>query len=179
MWVSKNDAPIGGRGHIVQIDESKIGHQKYHKGRIITGQWVFGGIDTTTNECFIEPVESRNAEVLTEVITRRIAPGSIIVSDCWRAYTCLENKGWKYHTVNHRYNFVDPVSKAHTQNIERLWRDMRGAIPKYGLRKKNYNGYLGEFLFKRYFHYTERLEAFFEVIAEMYPLSIDDELHIE
>ena len=28
----------------MQIDESKIGNRKYHRGHVVEGQWVFGGI---------------------------------------------------------------------------------------------------------------------------------------
>ena len=34
---------IGGEGIIVEIDESKFGKRKYHRGRIIDGVWVVGG----------------------------------------------------------------------------------------------------------------------------------------
>lgn len=61
-------------------------------------------------------------------------------------------------TVNHRYNFVDPTLGIHTQNIERVW---RAAIPKYGIRKKHYFGYLAEFLFKQFHNYNDHIEAFF------------------
>ena len=30
------------------------------------------------------------------------------MSDCWKAYNCLNNKGYVHLTVNHSYNFVDP-----------------------------------------------------------------------
>ena len=37
--------PIGGVGKIVEIDESKFGKRKYHRGRRVDGVWVFGGIE--------------------------------------------------------------------------------------------------------------------------------------
>jgi len=36
---------LGGSGKIVEIDESKIGKRKYHRGQVVEGQWVFGGIE--------------------------------------------------------------------------------------------------------------------------------------
>ena len=37
--------PIGEPGRRVQIDASKIGKRKYHRGHYVEGQWIFGGID--------------------------------------------------------------------------------------------------------------------------------------
>ena len=34
------DEKIGGEGKRVQIDESKFGKRKYHKGHRVEGQWV-------------------------------------------------------------------------------------------------------------------------------------------
>ncbi len=34
----------GVEGKIVEIDESKVGKRKYHRGHYVEGQWVFGGI---------------------------------------------------------------------------------------------------------------------------------------
>ena len=41
----ENGVKIGGPGVYVQIDETKAGSRKYNKGRIIDGQWIFGGIE--------------------------------------------------------------------------------------------------------------------------------------
>lgn len=34
---------IGDPGKIVEIDEAKFGNRKYSRGRVVEGQWVFGG----------------------------------------------------------------------------------------------------------------------------------------
>ena len=47
---------IGGEGLHVEIDESKFGKTKYNKGRLVTGQWVFGGICHKTREFFVTTV---------------------------------------------------------------------------------------------------------------------------
>lgn len=177
VWVSHQNYQIGGSGHIVEIDEAKIGKRKHNKGRTVTGQWVFGGIDRTTKQIFVEPVQNRTSDTLLEVIKRKIANNTTIYSDCWKSYNCLKNEGFFHCTVNHKYNFLDPTSGAHTQNIERVWRDMRAAIPKYGIRKKHYFGYLAEFLFKRFHNYNNRIEGFFRAMATMYSIEIDDYLY--
>ena len=41
---------IGGPGHVVEIDECKIGRRKYHRGHVIEGSWILGMIDVQTNE---------------------------------------------------------------------------------------------------------------------------------
>ncbi|KAK9731904.1 hypothetical protein QE152_g13295 [Popillia japonica] len=48
---------LGGPGIVVEIDESKFGRRKYHKGHRIEGQWVFGGFERGTGRVFMVPVE--------------------------------------------------------------------------------------------------------------------------
>lgn len=50
---------LGGPGMIVEIDESKFGRRKYHRGHKVEGQWVFGGIERDTGRVFMVPVEDR------------------------------------------------------------------------------------------------------------------------
>ena len=88
--------PIGGPGKCVQIDESKIGKCKYHRGHYVEGQWVFGGIDEDSRECFIFPVGKRDQDNLLPIIKQWILPGTTIISDCWKAYTNLNSNGYNH-----------------------------------------------------------------------------------
>ena len=54
------------------------------------------------------PVGDRSAGTLLKIIKDRVKPGSTIISDCWRAYDCLESEGYQHLKVNHSLNFVDP-----------------------------------------------------------------------
>ena len=36
----ENSELVGGEGKVVQIDESKFGKRKYHRGHRVEGQWV-------------------------------------------------------------------------------------------------------------------------------------------
>ena len=56
-WSLKRAGQIGGEGKIIEIDESKFGKRKYNVGRLVEGQWVFGGVCGDTRECFMVSVE--------------------------------------------------------------------------------------------------------------------------
>lgn len=78
---------LGGNDSIVEIDESKFGKRKYHRGHRIEGQWVFGGYERETGRCFLIPVEDRTAETLCNLIKEWILPGTTIISDCWKVFS--------------------------------------------------------------------------------------------
>jgi len=48
---------LGGVGEIVEIDESKFGKRKYHRGHPVEGAWVFGGIQRSDGSVFMEIVK--------------------------------------------------------------------------------------------------------------------------
>lgn len=72
------------------------------------GQWVFGGYERESKKIFMVPVEDRTTDTLLKCIKEWILPGTVVISDCWKAYNCLSNDGFQHLTVNHSYNFVDP-----------------------------------------------------------------------
>ena len=92
ILIEDESEQIGGVGKIVEVDESKFGRRKYHKGRRVEGVWVFGGIERDSNppKCFFVPVQDRSAETLIPIIKRWIRPGTTILSDCWKSYASLE-----------------------------------------------------------------------------------------
>lgn len=150
----KHPQIIGGVGHIVEIDESAWTKRKYNRGRQVSNQWVFGGIDRDTRECFAVLVDQRDANTLIPIIQQFILPGTTIFSDQWAAYNGIGNCPEQYihQTVNHSQNFIDPVTNTHTQNIENLWMCMK-------MKKKTQMGqhvslldtHLIEFMWRRRF----------------------------
>jgi hypothetical protein len=72
-YLIDNPSVIGGldnvgNSKIVEIDESKFFHRKYHRGQWREEHWVFGGVDRDTGKCFLVEVENRNSETLEEII---------------------------------------------------------------------------------------------------------------
>ncbi|PIO67662.1 hypothetical protein TELCIR_10579 [Teladorsagia circumcincta] len=165
---------IGGTGAVVQVDETNVTRRKYNRGRIVRRrEWLFGGDERGGGRAFMVLVRRRDAAMLTNIILKVIRPGTIIMSDSWRAYSQLSRlpAGYRHLTVNHIVNFVDPHTDAHTQNIESLWQKFK-MVPKrkYGLNTKRYTDYIRELLWRREFgELGEIIFNLFEHIAEISP----------
>ena len=87
IGIIKSDNEQIGRPGIV-IEESKFGKRKYHRGKRVDGVWVFGGIERDSKRCcFFLIAEDRSAPTLISIIKPYVKPGSIILSDCWKAYS--------------------------------------------------------------------------------------------
>lgn len=109
----------GGTGRTVEIDESKFGKRKYHRGKRVDGVWVFGGIERETKKCFFEVVEDRSANTLIPIIKKYILPGTTILSDCWKAYSSIESEGYQHLTV------IKPFHRIQKQRNWRMYRYYR------------------------------------------------------
>jgi hypothetical protein len=105
--VINNSEKIGDDGVEVEINESKFGKKysgillvlsffsykythlyigKYNLGKLVNGVWVFCGVERGTGRCFLVNVQDRSATTLLAIIKEWIKPGTVIISDCWKAY---------------------------------------------------------------------------------------------
>ncbi|KII71499.1 hypothetical protein RF11_04044 [Thelohanellus kitauei] len=164
---------------VLKISDGKIGGpgltvEKIHLGRVIDGKWVVGGICRETKDVFLVPCHDnkRNGLALVEITTQNVNPGSLIITDCWKGYEGLTQEGWDHLTVNHSYNFVDPFTEAHTQNIENLWWQVKRSLPDTYTRKDgSLFNHFGEFLWRKKI-ITEPSQAFLVLLkhaAGLYP----------
>jgi transposase-like protein len=128
------DDTVGGPGIIVEVDESKFGKRKYHRGHAVEGAWVIGGVEKTdARKFFTEVVEKRDAATIVEVLSRHILPGSIVHTDCWRAYSNIDTALDVAHgTVNHSVGFINKESGVHTNTIEATWRWLKSVVSLRG-----------------------------------------------
>ena len=162
--------PIGGPGLTVEIDESKFGKTKYHRGRFVEGQWVFGGICRETREVFLValPDNKRDRDTLEPIILQYIKAGSTIISDCWKVYHHLGAAGFNHLSVNHSYHFVDPETGAHTNNVENLWWQIKRQLSETYTRHANLSMHLCEYMWRLAHNNVDQFEAFMEDAAELY-----------
>ena len=160
---------------IVEIDESKYFHRKYHRGAWREGHWVFGGVERGSGKCFLLEVPDRTAATLEPIILDHILPGSHIVSDGWASYnniSNLRNGIYTHSVVVHERHFVDPDdADIHTQNIENLWmRAKRKLKRQFGTSRILFPSYLKEFEFRCSVVGRNVFSSFLLMLAEMYPV---------
>lgn len=142
---------IGGENIIVEIDESKFGKIKYHRGHKVDGAWVLGGVERTEERrMFLIVVPDRSEKTLIEVLGKYIAKGSIIYSDLWKGYKNLEKYLTVSHlSVNHSQNFKDPETGVHTNSIEGSWSAIKYKIAPRNRTKELIDRHLKEFIWRR------------------------------
>jgi len=102
--------------------------KKRNYGTRMEDSWVFGLCGNYEARYFV--VKKRDKQTLHDIIKREDVLGSIIYSDGWSAYNGIAQYGYTRNTVNHSENFVDSLTQAHTQRIERLWRPLRLKVVK-------------------------------------------------
>lgn len=149
LKIMSENVRLGGPGHEVQIDESLFARRKYHVGRYVKEQWIFGAIDCVTKDCILVPVNQRDQNTLLPIIAHYILPGSRIVSDGWAAYINISSLGYEHLVVNHSEHFVDPDTGAYTQRVENMW--MRAKMrnkKECGTARHLLDDYLSEFMWR-------------------------------
>ena len=164
-----NTSLIGGPGTIVEIDESKFGKRKYNRGRLRDGKWVLGGIERGTDNIFLEVVARRDTNTLLSVIQRNVLPGTDIYTDEWAAYSSLSANGYQHGTVNHSYNFINPATGVHTQNIESMWKHAKSKLKRgNGTSSSLFDSYLIEFIWRRKYDKGMAFANLINHISEVY-----------
>ncbi|CAB9527715.1 DDE_Tnp_IS1595 [Seminavis robusta] len=109
---------------------------------------------------FAVTVEKRDTDTLIPLILKFIKPGSIIRSDHWPVYFGIEDLEmdlgdglslplYEWEGVNHSLHFKDPETGVHTNTIEGTWNGVKRSIPVRRRTKKQVQGCLFEFIWKR------------------------------
>jgi hypothetical protein len=180
---------IGGIGKIVEIDETCWVKQKHHRGKPKKGTqvWFFGGIERGKGGCaFAVRVKDRKQVTLFKVIKRYIRPGTLIISDEWRAYLKLEKHMPQYThmLIRHKKKTGGGFSKkvtlkdgtkmnVNTNKCEGLWAHLKHKTKRiYGTSSKKRDGYLYEALFRQNARADGKsvCEAFVDLLRENYPV---------
>lgn len=143
---------IGGANVIVEIDETKMGKRKYHRGHRVDGVWVIAGVERTPEKrIFAVEVENRNAATIIEIIRKHVHPGSTIYTDCWKAYDlACDFLEYDHSTVNHSKYFKDPITGVHTNTVEGCNNGLKTLIRPRNRVKRGIKYHLMYYIWRRH-----------------------------
>ena len=111
---------LGGFRRVVEIDETHLFTRKYNIGNVLASEhvWVLGAIERETKNIYLEVLENRDAETLSNIVDNTISEGTVIMADGWKRYSKIEDN-YNVFKVFHKYNFVNPFnSEIHINNID-------------------------------------------------------------
>lgn len=163
------DTTIGGPQIIVEVDESKFGKRKYNRGKHVEGAWVIGGIERGGGgKFFVEVVERRDSETIANVLSKHLLPGTILHTDCWKAYLGIDKElDITHRTVNHSLGFKDEITGVHTNSIEGKWAALKRRITLRGRVMENLDGHLLEQVWRN--RHKDRLwSAFMHALEDIH-----------
>ncbi|GFU62559.1 putative transposase-like protein [Trichonephila clavipes] len=102
-----------------------------------------------------------------------VVPGSVIISDCWKAYNCLSHEGYQHLRVNHSLTFKDPESGAHTNSIEGTWSAIKRSLRNHAAHVEGqFDHYLAEYMWRRRRGHSledDVFREFLRAITTLYP----------
>lgn len=153
IYYENNPIRLGGINKCVQIDETKLNHNvKAHRGRsAVIPTWAITMVDTTTTPAlgYAEVVPDRSSKTMIPIIEKIVRSGTIIQTDEWKSYNPLSNMDcYEHRKITHKYNFVDPITKVHTQHVESFNNKIKLDIKKEkGVRKGDRPRFLLFFMF--------------------------------
>jgi transposase-like protein len=166
--LKEEDTLIGGLGITVEIDETKLGKRKYHRGHRVDGVWVLVGIEKLPRgRIFLVKIEDRSQDTLLPIIQHHVHPDSEIETDLWKGYNGLSSAGFVHRTVNHSRTFVDPSTSACTNTVEGLNSGLKRRIPIRNRTIDGIEGHLGEYIWRRQ-NAPNLFDAFIEVIKDLH-----------
>ena len=132
----------------VELDESYFGGvRKGKRGRGAAGKVVVFGILKRGGKVFTKIVKDTRTETLLPLITRKIAPDSVVYTDCYRSYNALDVSDFHHHRINHSAIFA--TGKNHINGIENFWNQAKRVLRKYnGIPKESFPLFLKECEFR-------------------------------
>ena len=101
----------------VALDESYFGGvRKGKRGRGAAGKVAVFGILKRGGKVYTKVVINTKSETLMPLIAKKIAPDSVVYTDCYRSYNALDVSDFYHERINHSKLFA--TGKNHINGIE-------------------------------------------------------------
>ena len=132
----------------IELDESYFGGiRKGKRGRGAAGKVAVFGILKRGGKVFTQVVSHTKSETLLPLIARKIAPDSIVYTDCYKSYNVLDVSSFHHERINHSERFGE--ARNHINGIENFWNQAKRVLRKYnGISKDSFPLFLRECEFR-------------------------------
>lgn len=136
-------------GGEIELDESYFGGaRKGKRGRGAAGKVIVFGILKRGDRVYTKVIADTKAKTLMPIIIRKIAPDSVVYTDCYRSYNALDVSGFHHHRINHSTHFAEQKTN-HINGIENFWSQAKRVLRKYnGIPKQHFHLFLKECEFR-------------------------------
>jgi transposase len=136
-------------GGEIELDESYFGGaRKGKRGRGAAGKVIVFGILKRGDRVYTKVIADTKAKTLMPIIIRKIAPDSVVYTDCYRSYNALDVSGFHHHRINHSTHFAE-LKTNHINGIENFWSQAKRVLRKYnGIPKQHFHLFLKECEFR-------------------------------
>ena len=133
----------------VEIDESYFGgHRKGKRGRGAAGKVAVFGILKRGGWVHTMVAPDLRRETLMPVIREKVAPDSVVYTDCYSVYDALDLSEFHHHRINHTDQFVENKTN-HINGIENFWNHAKRSLRQYnGIPAKHFELFLKEAEFR-------------------------------
>lgn len=149
---------LGSLSGEVEVDETYIGGKGMNRARetrsTYSNKEVVMGMVERNGTAKAKHVPSSGARALLPEIQKHVEPNTQIYSDEYGSYKTLVRLGYKHAVVRHR-EAQYRKGKAHTQNIENIWSQMKRSISGtyHSVSPKYLQSYVDEFVWR--YNYRE------------------------
>ena len=167
------EAPLGGAGEFVEIDETVVGGVVNGKGNGYRGnKTVVIGMMERGGELITKVIPDIRRSTVWPVIQEHVVRGSTIATDELKSYRSISVKGYRHVTVSHRDNQYVGPNGAGTNQIESFWRHLKCSIQ--GTHVSVSGKYLARYAKEFEYRFNRRDDAasmFPELISTFGPLT--------
>lgn len=136
-------------GGEIELDESYFGGaRKGKRGRGAAGKVIVFGILKRGDRVYTKVIADTKANTLMPIIIRKIAPDSVVYTDCYRSYNALDVSGFHHQRINHSTHFAE-AKINHINGIENFSSQAKRCLRKYnGIPKQHFHLFLKECEFR-------------------------------
>ncbi|GAA5000616.1 IS1595 family transposase [Acinetobacter puyangensis] len=115
----------------IELDESYFGGvRKGKRGRGAAGKVAVFGMLKRGGKVYVKIFPDTKTATLMPLITRKIAPDSIVYTDSYRSsYNAIDVSDFSHHRINHSEKFVE--DKNHINGVENFWNQAKRVLRKY------------------------------------------------